>query len=146
MLLSKACEYGLRAALYLASLDEDGYVSIRVISDELDISFPFLTKIFQQLNEAGLLESHRGPSGGVAFTKPADEITLLDIVVAIDGSDLFKECVLGLPNCGEDKPCPIHERWAEERTRLKTMFQHNTLDDMAERIQDFEVRLVPTAN
>lgn len=145
MLLSKACEYGLRAALYLASLDEDGYVSIRTISDELDISFPFLTKIFQQLNEAGLLESHRGPSGGVAFTKPADEITLFDIVVAVDGRDLFDECVLGLPNCGEDKPCPIHERWAEERSRLKAMFQRNTLDDMAERIQDFEVRLVPTA-
>jgi Rrf2 family protein len=145
MLLSKACEYGLRAALYLASLERDGYVSIRVISDELDISFPFLTKIFQQLNEAGLLESHRGPSGGVAFTKPADEITLFDVVVAIDGSDLFQECVLGLPNCGEDKPCPIHNRWAEERTRLEEMFRHNTLDDMAERIQELEVRLVPTA-
>lgn len=145
MLLSKACEYGLRAALYLASLERDGYVSIRVISDELDISFPFLTKIFQQLNEAGLLESHRGPSGGVAFTKPADEITLFDVVVAIDGSELFQECVLGLPNCGEDKPCPIHNRWAEERTRLEEMFRHNTLDDMAERIQELEVRLVPTA-
>ena len=142
MLLSKACEYGLRAALYLASLDEDGYVSIRTISDKLDISFPFLTKIFQQLNEAGLLESHRGPSGGVAFTKPTDEITLYEIVVAIDGADLFEECVLGLPGCGVDKPCPIHDRWATERSRLKTMFRTNTLADMAGRINDFDVRLV----
>ncbi len=145
MLLSKACEYGLRAALYLASLEKDGYVSIRTISDELDISFPFLTKIFQQLNEAGLLESHRGPSGGVAFTKSPDDITLFDVVVAIDGSDLFRECVLGLPNCGEDKPCPIHDRWTDERTRLKAMFQQNTLGDMTEQIQDFNVRLVPNS-
>lgn len=141
MLLSKACEYGLRAALYLASLDEDGYVSIRTISDKLDISFPFLTKIFQQLNEAGLLESHRGPSGGVAFTKPTDEISLYEIVVAIDGADLFEECVLGLPRCGEDKPCPIHDRWADERTRLKALFRQHALADMATRIKDFDVRL-----
>lgn len=143
MLLSKGCEYGLRAALYLASLDEDGYVSIRTISDELDISFPFLTKIFQQMNEAGLLKSHRGPSGGVAFTKPTDQITLYDIVVAVDGEELFRECVLGLPGCGNDKPCPVHERWAEERDRLQQMFERNTLADMARQINDFDVRLVP---
>lgn len=144
MLLSKACEYGLRAALYLASLDREGYVSIRTISDELDISFPFLTKIFQQLNEAGLLESHRGPSGGVAFTQPTDAITLYEIVVAIDGEDLFEECVLGLPGCGDDKPCPIHNRWAEERDRLEALFKKHTLADMAEGIRNFDVRLVPT--
>lgn len=144
MLLSKACEYGLRAALHLASLDKGGYVSIRTISDTLDISFPFLTKIFQQLNEAGLSESHRGPSGGVAFTKPTDAITLYEVVVAIDGEKLFEECVLGLPNCGTDKPCPIHDRWAEERSRLERLFKRNTLDDMASRIKDFDVRLVAT--
>jgi len=146
MLLSKGCEYGLRAALYLASLDEDGYVSIRTISDKLDISFPFLTKIFQQLNDAGLLKSHRGPSGGVAFTKSPDEISLYEVVVAIDGEELFRECVLGLPGCGDDKPCPIHDRWAEERTRLEQMFKNNTLDDMADKIKAFDVRLVPTTS
>lgn len=145
MLLSKACEYGLRASLYLASLDEAGYVSIRAISDELDISFPFLTKIFQQLNEAGLLKSHRGPSGGVAFTRPTSAITLYEIVVAIDGEDLFEECVLGLPGCGDDTPCPIHDHWAEQRARLETMFRQNTLADMAGKIQEFDVRLVATS-
>ena len=144
MLLSKACEYGLRAALYLASLDDDGYVSIRTISDRLDISFTFLTKIFQQLNEAGLSESHRGPNGGVAFTRSTDAITLYEIVVAIDGEALFEECVLGLPNCGTDTPCPIHERWTEERGRLEGLFKQHTLDDMASRIKDFDVRLVAT--
>ena len=99
-MLSNSCEYGLRATLYLASLDEEGYVPIGTISEELDISFPFLTKIFQKLNDAGLLTSQRGPKGGVALTQPADEVTLYEIVVAIDGEDLFQECVLGLPGCG----------------------------------------------
>lgn len=141
MLLSKSCEYGIRASLYLASLEREGYVSIREISERLDLSFPFLTKIFQKLTQAGLMESLRGPHGGIALAKPADQIRLLDLVVAIDGPELFEECVLGLPGCGVDKPCPIHERWAAERDRLARMFEHTTLADTAERLQAFDLRL-----
>jgi Rrf2 family protein len=129
-MLSKSCEYGLRASLYLASLDHDGYVSIGTISEELNISFPVLTKIFQKLNDADLLESQRGPKGGVALTKPADDVTLYDIVVAIDGDDLFRECVLGLPNCGSAEPCPLHDEWVEERDRFETMFRNATLAEL----------------
>ena len=129
-MLSKSCEYGLRASLYLASLDHDGYVSIGTISEDLDISFPFLTKIFQKLNDAGLLESQRGPKGGVALTKPADTVSLYEIVVAIDGDDLFSECVLGLPNCGNAEPCPLHDEWAEKRSDVETMFRNATLEEL----------------
>jgi len=129
-MLSKSCEYGLRATLYLASLNHEGYVSIGTISEELDISFPFLTKIFQKLNEAGLLQSQRGPKGGVSLTKPADEVSLYEIVVAIDGDDLFRECVLGLPGCGEAEPCPLHDEWAEERSRVEKMFRNSTLAEL----------------
>jgi len=138
-MLSKSCEYGLRASLYLASLEQEGYVSIGTISEELDISFPFLTKIFQKLNNAGLLDSRRGPNGGVALTLPAEEITLYEIVVAIDGDDLFEECVLGLPGCGEAEPCPLHEQWADERDRVENMFQNTTLAELPEvRLAAFE--------
>lgn len=131
-MLSSSCEYGLRAMLYLASLDEEGYVPISTISEELDLSSPFLTKIFQQLNEAGLLTSHRGPKGGVALTKSPEEITVYDIVVAIDGRDLFDECVLGLPGCGEDEPCPLHEQWSDEKERVERIFRNSTLADLPE--------------
>ncbi len=141
MLLSKSCEYGIRATLYLATVKTDGYVSIRAISEELKISFHFLTKIFQKLTQAGLLVSFRGPNGGVALAKPATQITLLDLVIAIDGSDLFHECVLGLPGCGDEKPCPLHDSWAHERTRLKSMFGRTTLADAAVDIEQLDLRL-----
>jgi len=131
-MLSKSCEYGLRATLYLASLDSDGYVPIGTISDELGISFPFLTKIFQKLNDADLLGSQRGPKGGVALTKPAEEISLYDIVVAIDGKDLFNECVLGLPGCGDAEPCPLHDQWADERERVEHLFRDTSLAELPE--------------
>lgn len=144
MMLSKSCEYGLRAALYLASLDEEGYVPISTISEELDISFPFLTKIFQKLNDAGLLSSQRGPKGGVALTRSPGEVSLHEIVVAIDGDDLFEECVLGLPGCGDDTPCPLHEHWADERDRVEQMFRDTSLAEMSGKINQFDVRLVAT--
>ncbi|WP_199774169.1 RrF2 family transcriptional regulator [Salinibacter altiplanensis] len=151
MLLSKSCEYGLRAMLYLGTLENDEgsegeddgsaptreYVSIQTVSDDLEIGFSFLTKVFQQLNDAGLLTSKRGPGGGVALTRAPDAIGLYEIVVAIDGADLFEECVLGLPGCGEAEPCPLHEHWTEERDRMKTTFQQTTLSEVP------DVRLTP---
>ena len=142
MILSKACEYALRATLHLVSLKSSGFVSIKAISDDLDISFPFLTKIFQKLTQAGILHSFRGPNGGIALARPASSVTLYEIVVAVDGEDMFRECVLGLPGCGERKPCPLHARWAPERERLKAMFRAETLADMAERLQGEDYRLV----
>ena len=141
MLLSKSCEYGLRATLYLVSLDTEGYVSIGTISDELDISFPFLTKIFQKLNDADLLTSQRGPRGGVALRPPPTDVTLYDIVVAIDGTELFEECVLGLPGCGDERPCPLHERWVNERNDVETMFRTTSLAEMSDQIRSTNVRL-----
>lgn len=131
-MLSKSCEYALRAAIYLSSLDSEGYVPIRTISKELDISSPFLTKIFQKLNEADLLASHRGPKGGVALTRPPEKIPLYDIVVAIDGRDLFDECVLGLPGCGDSEPCPLHDQWSDEKERFEQIFRDSTLAELPE--------------
>lgn len=145
MILSRGCEYGIRAALYLSSLGAEGFVPIRKLSEELDIEFHFLTKQFQQLSDAGLVHSQRGPKGGIALAKPADRITLLDIVLAIDGPTLFTECVLGLPGCGEMEPCPLHGSWAAERERLRMMFMHTSLQEMAEQIdrENYRLKFVP---
>ena len=145
MLLSNGCEYGLRAALYLAALEDDAeeanYVSIRQIGEALGISPSFLTKVLQQLTKAGLMQSLRGPKGGVALAQPAEHILLKDLIVAIDGPGLFRECVLGLPGCGEEKPCPLHERWATERERLERLFERMSLAELAERTTALDLRL-----
>ena len=127
MLLSRGCEYGLRAAIYVARQDRASYVPIREISGDLEISFHFLTKVLQQLNEAKIIESFRGPRGGVRLARSASEITLKDIVLAVDGPSLFTECVLGLPGCGNQVPCPLHEDWSEQRDRLEELLRSTTL-------------------
>ncbi|WP_199222861.1 RrF2 family transcriptional regulator [Rhodohalobacter mucosus] len=133
MLLSKSCVYGLRASLYLASKDEDEFTPIKIMSEKLEISFHFLTKILQQLTADGLLESFKGPKGGVKLTKPGSKIALIDVVLAIDGPRLLTECVLGLPGCGLKNPCPLHDKWAVTRDSIRVMLQNTTLKDLAEK-------------
>lgn len=141
MLLSKSCVYGLRASLFLASTPDEEYVSIREMSEKLDISFHFLTKILQNLSGAGLMESLRGPRGGVRLTKDGTELTLFEIVKAIDGHDLFTECALGLPGCGTKKPCPLHDKWAETRDALRHMLEETTVVELAEKGKKMNLRI-----
>ncbi|WP_205720134.1 RrF2 family transcriptional regulator [Fodinibius halophilus] len=141
MLLSKACVYGLRSSLFLASCKGDGYTSIREMSDQLDISFHFLTKILQELTGAGLMESHKGPKGGVRLTKAGSEVSLYEIVAAIDGTELFTECALGLPGCGVKKPCPLHDKWAGTRDGIRQMLEDTNLLELAEKGKKQNLRI-----
>lgn len=141
MLLSSACVYGLRASLYLASLNADSFISITQISEKLEISRHFLTKVLQQLTEAELMQSMTGPKGGVRLSRTPREIQLMEIVVAIDGTDVLTECVLGLPGCGSAKPCPLHDQWAEARDNIRKMLERNTLRDLAEKGKEGNLRI-----
>lgn len=141
MLLSKSCVYGLRASLFLAANKSGDYISIKEMSSKLGISFHFLTKILQQLTAKGLLESYKGPKGGVRLALPAKEIKFLDVVVAIDGEGLLRECVLGLPGCGVKEPCPLHDEWAKNRNSIIEMFENTTLEYLAKEGKNKNLRL-----
>jgi Rrf2 family protein len=143
MLFSKGCTYAIRASV-LVTLKETNeqrkFIPIRELADELNLSFHFLTKIMQSLTEARILESFRGPNGGVGLAKPAKEISLLDIVAAIDGMSLFADCALGLPGCGDSTPCPLHESWAKRREELRKMLAKTSLASLARDIRNGSIR------
>jgi len=141
VLLSKTCNYGIRAALYVASKNDQQFVPIRQIAHELNISFHFLTKILQLLTQKNIMNSYRGPNGGVTLAKPANAITIFNIIEAIDGLKLFEECILGLPGCGNEKPCPFHDNWRVVREDLKRTFNNSTLAELSSRINDFGLRI-----
>ncbi len=140
-MFSRACLYGIRAALYVASQKNRKYVSIGEISQKLGISFHFLTKILQKLTQKKLMTSYRGPNGGIALSRPANEITLIDIVKAIECSQVFDGCILGLPGCGVLKPCPLHDEWATIREKLTQLFMDADLESVSKRIKDEDLRI-----
>ncbi len=141
--LSKASVYGLRALMYLVSeKNRSGYLSIGEISEKLDISFHFLTKTFQTLTQHGILESYRGPNGGITLKKPAEEVFLSDIIMILEGNDFFDKCFLGLPDCGEAHPCPMHDFWKEAKKTIKNEFDTTSLAELGTKISNKRLRLV----
>lgn len=141
MLLSKSCIYGIQAAIFVAARDKDAYVSINTIAQDLNISFHFLTKVLQQLTQAGIMSSYRGPRGGVALNVASDNVSLYDLIAAIDGTDVFSECMLGLPGCGHAEPCPAHDHWIEVRQKFTAIATSVTLKSLGEKASELNVRL-----
>lgn len=136
--LSNPTVYAIRALIYMVSRQSDGkYVSIRSIAEKLDISFHLLTKTFQQLTAARMLTSYRGPGGGIALSRPANEIYLIEVVHVLEGENFFDSCLLGLPGCGEMEPCPIHEYWSKTKEDLKLKLSTTSL----EMLNDLEARI-----
>ena len=141
MILSKSCIYGIQAAIHVAAEAKTGYVPISRIAEQLNISFHFLTKVLQQFTQSGLLASYRGPKGGVALGRDASEISLYDLIGTIDGTKIFTECMLGLPGCGHEEPCPAHDHWVEVRQQFASIAKSVTLADLADKANTLNVRL-----
>lgn len=120
--------------LYLAARDaENANVSIRDISKELDLPFHFLTKILQDLGEAGLVVSSRGVSGGVRLAVPASELDVLRVVDVLEGEGFLRGCVLGFEECSGKNPCALHDQWKAMREDLMAMFSSQNLARLGER-------------
>ena len=133
MLLSKSCTYAIRAALLISKKKTDTgreYIPVSELAAELEISFHFLTKILQKLTEAEIMDSFRGPKGGVTLTKSPQKIKIIEIIVAIDGMDFFESCVFGLPSCSDEHPCPLHKQWKNQRKEIFDIFKKNTIHDL----------------
>jgi Rrf2 family iron-sulfur cluster assembly transcriptional regulator len=128
-MFSKACEYGIRAVIYIAGQSYNGNrVSLKSIAEEINSPEAFTAKILQQLVKNELIGSVKGPNGGFEIEKSRmAEIRLSEIVSAIDGDAIYKGCGLGLKDCSEIHPCPVHHKFKKIRTDLRNMLESTTL-------------------
>jgi len=131
IIFSRQCEYALQAVLYLALKPHGEKTSIKELTQHLDLPYHFAAKILQALSRKGLLISHKGSLGGFALGKPAEEITLFQIIEAIDGTMFLKGCILGFPDCGDEHKCALHEQWASMREELQTLLTSKSILQLA---------------
>jgi len=117
MQITRQADYALRAVIYLARMDQNSKASTKDIAEEQRIPPSFLAKIISQLSIAGLIQTSRGARGGVSLAKAPEEISILEVVEAIDGP-MLNECT-GNPNtCPFGKDCPLHRVWCEAKAEL----------------------------
>ncbi|RYY83924.1 MAG: Rrf2 family transcriptional regulator [Chitinophagaceae bacterium] len=135
-MLSLSCKYALRAAVFLAARSRAGArAGIREVAEGIDANEHTTAKILQLLVREGLIASAKGPNGGFFLESSSRALYLIDIVRVIDGTGLFSECGLGLRQCSEKKPCPIHFTYKAAREQLHREFCAISLQSLAE---DFE--------
>jgi Rrf2 family protein len=131
-MLSSSSKYGIRAVTYIASQSKNNSkIGIKKISEDLKLPTPFLAKILQLLAKQKILSSSKGPHGGFSLMRDPKKITLLDIITAIDGNDIFDNCVIHNMPCksvDENKiKCPIHDDYAKIGSSLIKFFTNKTI-------------------
>lgn len=131
-MFSRAAEYAIRAMTFLARQPSGKLSGAREIARAENVPMAFLWKILQNLTRRRLIRSFKGVHGGYELASPAHRITVRDIVCAMDNGDAAEGCVLGLAECSDRNPCPLHDTWKDIRSRLTGMMQQTTVADLAE--------------
>lgn len=119
MQITRQADYAVRAVLHLARLG-DQRAATSAVAREQNIPPSFLAKIISQLSIAGLVHTSRGARGGVTLARVPNEISLLEVVEAIDGPILLNECVDGDGSCFFDQDCPLKPIWCAAQNDLVT--------------------------
>lgn len=137
-MFSKACEYAIRAMVFLASATGEGdHLTARQVARATRSPEAFTAKTLQALVKASILESVKGPGGGFSLPPQlAKRTRLIDVVTAIDGDDLFTACALGLKQCSAVKPCPLHDHFLDVRTRLRRMLEATSICELADDLSE----------
>ncbi len=132
MQITRAAEYAIRGVLYLCSQPPGAVCLLSEISERQDIPPSFLSKIFQNLARAGIVSSTRGTGGGFTLIKDPTDITLLDVVEAIEGQISLNVCLTNGQSCDRRTTCAVHEVWHEAQVHLLNLLRSRTFAQLAE--------------
>jgi Rrf2 family protein len=116
--------------VYLASQLPGRVVLVREIARAMDVPPLFLAKIFQQFTKLGLVKSFRGSGGGFLLGRPPEEITLCEIVEAVEGPIMPNRCVLSNGACSREKGCTVHPVWKKVEKSVIDILSGVTLKDL----------------
>ena len=135
-MLTNACKNAIRSVLYLAMFsDETKRIGVKKIADELEIPQPFLAKLLQKLNKSNLVSSVKGPKGGFFLDKTNVNNTVWDIIICIDTTKRFDQCFLGLSQCDDKNPCPVHFTVMPFKKKIMSDFKEKNIAQLSHEIK-----------
>lgn len=142
-LISQGAQYAISAVIALSKQPEGVTVSAADLAKPLNCPAAYLSQLLSKLKPSGILKSRRGLNGGVFLARLPEHITLMEVIDAIDSTDFFKRCFLGIEGCGEIEPCPFHEFWSKERTKIQQWLEETTFAEVEQAMSDswFDLRL-----
>jgi Rrf2 family protein len=137
MKLNQATDYAMRAVLYLSRLPQGQVVEAKLIAEEEHIPMRFLLKILRLLTKQGLVDSYRGVSGGYALAKEPKQITMLDVVEAIEGPIAVNRCLYAPEECSKlfSEHCPVHDALFELQKSITEHLSRYNFQILKERVK-----------
>lgn len=131
-MFKKETEYALRGLVYIKVQNQDGRnPGIAEISTEIETPQHYMAKILQRLVRMGFIQSIKGKNGGYSFNPEKPDLALKEVIVSIEGDELFDGCGFGLKHCDEDNPCPLHFSYAPIRDALNKLVNEETIQSLA---------------
>lgn len=127
-MISQTTEYALRAMVHLADQADESLTTPQIAA-ATQVPVGYLAKVLGSLGKAGLVRSQRGLHGGFIIALPASEITVLDVINAVDPIQRITTCPLGLKAHGK-RLCPLHKRLDNAMAQVETAFANSTLADL----------------
>lgn len=135
-MLSNSSKYALKAVLYLAqNTNVNKKLMVKDISQAVDVPKAYLAKLLQDLSRHSIVSSTKGPKGGYYLTSENKQLPLFSIIEVIDGNKRMESCILGLEQCNEQAPCPLHHYVSTPKTVLMNTFKKMTIQNLCEDIE-----------
>jgi Rrf2 family protein len=131
--ISRQTDYACRVILHLAMLPPSERVTAQDVAKKRLIPRALVRRVITQLSNAGLLTTTRGLNGGLELARPASEISLLDVVQAMEGPLALNACVINPQACPLMQVCSVHETWVHTREMLAAELSQSTFDKLARR-------------
>ena len=130
MKLTRGGEYGIRGVLYIARQEAGKVSMLSVIAKVQDVPPRFLAKIFQALAKAGVVKSHRGAKGGFSLARSAADVTIKDVIEAVEGPIHLNVCLANPGECDRAQMCPIHAVWEEAQQKMMEVLARTSIAEL----------------
>jgi len=130
MKFRRESKYGLLGLVYLAQMPPGRVIGVREVAARQGLPQGFLAKIFPKFVQNGLVRVYRGSTRGYTLAKPPEEITLHEILAAIEGPNVTHQCFFWGSDCDVTNPCPMHCQWREIRPWINEVLERTTLKEL----------------
>jgi Rrf2 family transcriptional regulator, iron-sulfur cluster assembly transcription factor len=129
-MFSNSTKYAIRAIVHMMNDKENGKNTVVEMAKSLSVPQPYLSKVLQQLSKSGIISSAKGRGGGFYLTKENMNRPLIDVVICIEGYNVFNKCILGLTECSDDNPCILHRQFKGFKKSIEKSICEQSVEDL----------------
>ena len=129
-MFSNSTKYAIRAIVHMLKHQDKGKNTVAEIAKELSIPQPYLSKVLQQLSKNKVISSAKGRGGGFYLSNDNMKRPLIDVVICIEGHNVFNKCVLGLTACSDENPCILHPQFKAFKNSVEQSICDQAVEDL----------------